>query len=342
MRNSEEGSVMNVYCCGGTGVNIGAELEAYQGQHERGFSEINIYYIDTSHANLRGRNIDASRVYLIDGRSEGRDGSGGIRAENNARISERMADIMLKMPAAKYNVVLFSASGGSGSAAGPHLIRHLMEEDCIVVAMVVSDTNTIQYAHNSVNTYKSLSGVVGKMEGRSLPIFSHINRPGQTERSVNSKIISDIGLLSILFSEQLRRLDYADIYNWANQERITKIHAPLTFVGQAIFDKAGKLLEEETRMGVMEHLVTGVAIQMGEDHVPPVLQIPYAKTGIALESYEEFFGNDHSFMLVTSTDIEAVYKELAATRQANEKTMKARSKSSAIAVDNADDDGMVL
>ena len=338
-------SIVNVYCCGGAGVNIGTSMYTYHNNEIDGFSKLQLKFIDTSVANLRGSSIEDEDCFIIEGRGDGRDGSGGIRAENVNRIKEKLPALLVAMPPAKYNIVIFSGSGGSGSTIGPTLISRLLEEDCVVVGMVVSDATSVLYSNNSVNTLKSLTGVVGKHDGRSLPIYSYVNKPGMNELDINKRVVADLGLLSILFSEEIKRLDYADIYNWANQERVTKIKAPLTLVNQLNFGADGVQVDKNKHDAGVEAstLVTGISVKQSDAVITPMIKLPYAKTGILVHSLEDFFGDsDETFMLACSSDIESVYRELADTKVQDEKLMKARSQKSMIDVSDADDDGMVL
>jgi hypothetical protein len=100
-------SKLNLYACGGAGVNIGMNFLKYMGKTAEGFAEIKPIFIDTSKSNTHS-SISIENLYLLDGL----DGSGKKRDSNYEAISECSKEILHQFKPADVNVIVHSASGG--------------------------------------------------------------------------------------------------------------------------------------------------------------------------------------------------------------------------------------
>lgn len=331
---------MNIYCCGGAGVNMGFLLKNAEFFKTEGYANVNIVFIDTSLSNMRGREVSAEELYIIDGR----DGSGGLRTENNKSIAQTMDDLLLRHPAARYNIVISSVSGGSGSVIAPNLVGKLLAEDALVVGIVIGDTSTGVFANNTVKTIQSFSGVVSKFPQKTLPLTVVLNHHSRTRQSVNNAVCQHVAYYAALFSETLMALDYSDIYNWVHQERVTGIKAPLTMVSANYSNPDGTLVDDKTVTPVdFESVATmlSLLIEPGDvaltSHEYP---LPYATAGHALHDYSDLFmlGN---LNLLTHTNVADFFNQVGAENAGAQKAFKARKHTQAIVpTDSLDSDGM--
>lgn len=206
---------LRIYACGGMGVNVASFFESTQGAREPGYSNTHPCYIDTSRSNLKP-DLNADNVYLL----EGVDGSGKIRRENHEQIFKSVKNVLQKHAPMDFNVVVFSASGGSGSVFAPLVIGELLERGATVVAVVVGSDESGIAATNTLNTLKSLEAIAQRTE---LPVVMFYE---QNEKDIKRSEIDDachatIASLSVLASRQNAELDSTDIRNWVQFNRPT-------------------------------------------------------------------------------------------------------------------------
>ena len=208
-----------VYCCGGTGVNIGKEITKLKqtplhAQDLTTYAEIEVVNIDTSESDLR-RYTNRENTFLF----RDMDGSGSDRKMNAEEIRATIPEILNKFRPGDWNIVLNSCGGGSGSVVGPYLLAALLADEEQTIAIGVTNTDTVSRLTNTVRVLRSYEGVAVSA-GRVLPVMLH-HSDKDSENNINQKIVKDIKTLSLLFSGEIERLDSADLKNWLNFNNIT-------------------------------------------------------------------------------------------------------------------------
>lgn len=229
----QQGSI-RLYGCGGFGINIAATFETAAGVVEPGYAEAFPCYVDTSRSNLKP-NINPEHVFLL----EDVDGSGKVRKENHQQISRTVKSIVQKHEPKDLNVVIYSASGGSGSVIGPLIQKELLERGETVVAVVVGSDESIITARNTLNTLKSLEAIAEKTQAPAVVYFEHNER--EIKRSeIDARCREVIGSLSILASRQNAEMDSRDIANWAYFNRSTSVASRLALFHVYISNEAAE------------------------------------------------------------------------------------------------------
>jgi hypothetical protein len=221
-----------VYACGGCGLNLVNPLEKLVETPTAGFAEINPVYIDTSKSNLAGIK-DSGSVYLV----EGLDGSGKKRDANYGAISESVKEILHQYKPSDLNIVVHSASGGSGSVIGPLLVSELLDRGQQTVVIVVGSSDSRIEAKNTVNTLKSYEVISNKRETPVIAVY-HENGAGQSRGEVDGHVRLAITLLAAFFSGQNAELDSKDLEHFLNFPKVTSYEPALTFL--AFFTKVVK------------------------------------------------------------------------------------------------------
>lgn len=217
---------MMIYCCGGTGINIGKYFTTYREKEglSSGFAKMQAVFIDTSKSNLSSE-INQDELYVL----EGLDGSGKIRAENYREISESVHDILMKYPPGDINIVLSSGGGGSGSVIAPALTSELIKREKSTIVAMVSSTDSRIEIENSVKTLKSYEAIAKLRE--TPVVMLHYQNSSETSRSsVNTELQEDVVRLAALFSRQNKELDSADLRNWLIYTRVSKNEPRLVFL----------------------------------------------------------------------------------------------------------------
>lgn len=219
-------NTLNIYACGGAGVNIGSIFSSFQHREVKSemFANINVYFIDTSKSNLN-RNINKDNVYLV----EGLDGSGKKRDSNYHVLSECSKEIIHQFKPGDFNIVLHSASGGSGSVIGPILASELMNREAIVVTMLIGSTSSRIEAENTLKTMKSYE-MISKKQNSPIACYYRENSATNQRSKIDKEIENGINILAMMFSGNNKELDTADLRNFLNFQRVTSYKPRLTFL----------------------------------------------------------------------------------------------------------------
>lgn len=200
---------IRIYAAGGGACNIVSELESTLVAGDVGFASTLPCYIDTSKSNLINKKIDEAHTYFF----EGMDGSGKVRAANYEEITKNALAILQKFKPTMFNIVVHTASGGSGSVIAPVLVSELKSRGEQVIVITVGSTDTRIEIENTIKTLKSYESIAGL---RKSPVVMHYvqNTEQLSRQAVNKQVKIAISLLCGLFSGQNEELDTADLKNW--------------------------------------------------------------------------------------------------------------------------------
>lgn len=197
-----------IYACGGAAINITA---AQKDQHDQlGFSDLSVSRIDTSDKNIKP-GMSPNSVYIL----ENADGSGKERKHNYKAIVASLEQILAMHKPGDYNIVMMSASGGSGSVIGPVIIGELLKRKIPVVALVVGTIGSETETQNSINTLKSLAGVSEAQKAPLVMSYFPVNQHFD-QREVDKQVLTTMTLLLNLFDSKNIEIDYKDIVNFLN------------------------------------------------------------------------------------------------------------------------------
>lgn len=215
---------LNVFACGGAGVNLLTPFVKNIGKQEVGFAEINPVFIDTSRSNLTG-NYPEENLFLIDGL----DGSGKKRDANYKIINEKTPEILHKFKPTPFNIVIHSTSGGSGSVIGSVLTSALLARGENVVVMMVGSSDSRIEAQNTINTLKSYEAI-SNMRQKPVVAVYYENTKDTPRGKVDASMHMSLVLLTALFSGQNRELDSADLGNFLNYPKVTSFSPMLSYL----------------------------------------------------------------------------------------------------------------
>lgn len=211
--------ITRLYACGGLGTNLGQQVES---------DVFGRCYIDTSESN-RTAGIPTEACHYI----EGLDGSGKNRRENYTPISREVDLILDRFEPSDFNVVLFSAAGGSGSVIGPLLIKSLLEAEQAVVAVVVGSDDSSIAVTNTVNTLKSLEAISVNVEQPVIMAY-HENTTGTSREMTDTDVLYTMESLGELTSQNNHELDTRDLVNWVQYQKVAPLQPQLSAL--AVFD----------------------------------------------------------------------------------------------------------
>lgn len=200
-----------LYCAGGGATNIGQQLD----------TQMSRCYIDTSQSN-RTRDLPADDCFFI----PDLDGAGQDRRQNYRDIAPAIAPIIERFTPGDFNIVLFTAGGGSGSVIGPLIMRYLLEHGHTAVAVAVGADDTKKAVENTLGTIKTLETQSATL-GQPVVVSYHENAVGQAYHNVDDDVLFALHALERLSDQDNHGLDTADVHNWTQFQRVTGFHPQL-------------------------------------------------------------------------------------------------------------------
>lgn len=205
---------ISIWACGGGGINVVGSIP--RTGEDKGHESAVRYYLDTSDRNMRQNGLDPSdeNVFLLPGAN----GSGGLMSENKAEIADSIGKLLAKYPRSDLNIIVSSASGGSGSPFALYLAKELLERDEAVVVLMMGSFESSRRIENTLASVRSLNGIC---RATNKPIaFTYRQNDRPDDKDVNAAIQSDIRSLCLLYSNRLGTIDAKDLYHWNRFEKV--------------------------------------------------------------------------------------------------------------------------
>lgn len=317
---------IRAYGVGGMGTN--ALLDFYGKPSDvEGTATILPCFIDTSLSNLVTNNktkVKEEDVYLL----EDVDGSGKKRDANYHEMARNIKHILHKFPPAEMNIVVTSASGGTGSSSASLIAKELLENGNTVIMVVVGSEESKIAIENTVKTFQSLD-TISRKQGKPL-VVSYFHNCAEHPRAKNDLAVRQIiTALSILCSRQNAELDTADIANFIGFHNVTSVHHGISFL---------YLTSKEEEAAKIEYPISVASLFSEVGKVATTLSPEYACTGYVTSKVLE--GGDLHF-IISQHEVESIYNRLNKRLDGFKESASARTSSLALNGD-ADDNGIVL
>ncbi len=267
---------VRLYACGGAGTNIVKMFEEFRNEEEPGRARLEAVYVDTSRSNLSAA-IPEDAIYLFDNK----DGSGGVRKDNHKPIAERAKEILHQHRPLDINIVVSSASGGSGSVIAPVLVSELLADGQQVVVIMIGATDTKLFIKNTINTLKSYEGISNK---HGVPVVAaYLENSAEFPRAqVDQAAFRLISSLSYVYSRENAELDSRDLFNFVNFHRATDFKPQLA--GLSMF--WGHIPEEATHDVISVATVAAIGADHSITFTPDYQCLGYMPEGISREISE--------------------------------------------------------
>lgn len=247
---------MMIYATGGSGCNIVSNFLKQMTKESTGMTLFGCVYIDTSRSNLNP-DIPLSDTYLVDNL----DGSGKLRASNYQALSDCSRDILLKHKPADINVVIGSASGGTGSVISPILVSQLLDRGEDVIVIAIGSTSSRIETENTLKTLKSYEMISQKRETPVIMAYRE-NSQKKPRADVDGEVEMLIATLAVMFSGNNRELDSSDLSNFLNYQKVTNFKPKLShldiFSGNVTLTKGQALVSLVTLMDSTSDAESGV------------------------------------------------------------------------------------
>lgn len=220
---------IRLYACGGAGMNIASKYKALnKSTAGSNFADIQPCYVDTSSANVTPL-INTKDLFLVESMDSSvkKDGSGKIRRANHPDIKARTPACLLAFKPEAMNIVLHSASGGSGSVIGPLLVEELLRRgEQVLVMMIGSKDSRIEI----YNTVKTLETYEATARNTKRPVVAIVEYNDEHSGRINADKSMHVALdiISGFWSGTNAELDTADLNNFLNYPNATSFDPALS------------------------------------------------------------------------------------------------------------------
>lgn len=258
---------------GGTGINIVSEYAKNSGDGNRNIRAIEKFsYFDTSVANLHG--VDSKLAYLCED-SQGRrtDGGGSDRRANAQIVSDNIKNFTLQHGPEDLNVVVFNASGATGSTAGPLLIDHLLSNGSAVVAIITVSVESQTAAENAYRTIQGLEAASRRLNRPIVFTYTATDNRKMTLSQSNLYQLMCMEAISILGSGRNSRIDGADVTNLFNFDRNTHVEPSIALL------EIAQLKNDKFEDIEKERYLSSITLLKSESDKHPIVESVCSKIG---------------------------------------------------------------
>ena len=320
---------VRIYACGGCGINIADKLvkdfETFPGR-----AVPDIVWLDSSKSNIRA-GVDPDKLFLI----KGKDGAGKIRKENYPEISAAMGQIVLEHEPLDLSIILFSGSGGTGSVFGPLLFGELLKRSASVVAVMIGSTESEITAENTLNTFRSVDGVVRAASTAGV-LFYEENPRAESRTAVDRTILSVLNALLVMGSGEHFGLDTKDVGNFLRFDLGARVPPQL-----ALLDILSTQEDvERLRESKLDRPLSVLSIHGSDDFVPLPVSYSYLAEGCFLDGKQTDAKPLH--FLIDNAELPGLVKRLEAIVGEYKAIANSRQQPVSLFGGAGDDRGMVL
>lgn len=278
-------NTLSIYGCGGCGANVVQRLINLPVDAEKPLYPISRrYVVDTSESNISNLPDDI-KAFLI----PGVDGAGKQRAFAYHAAADKVNKILQDNKPSEFNLVIFSASGGSGSVLGPLLVQELQNRDAVTMCIVIGSTLSHIECHNTVKTLETLQGIAqsGSAGNQSIAMMYFENSDGKNSTKsyvrarpeVDELIEGAIRQVGLLVGGSHHGLDESDLRNLLGFSGHTGIPPQLTEM--RVFRKGEDgIVNGREKIESLDGQIQALCSLMNDDKTPqPSLSQPYSCDG---------------------------------------------------------------
>lgn len=345
--------IVNLFGVGGAGIDcVKTVLEDHLKQDDSQLAQLNVVLVDTSVSNYK-RNEDFFKKHGVNlTLIPDLDGNGQVRKSNIDKIMPHTAGIVNSHTADDdiLNVIIHSASGGSGSVISVLLMKELMAENRNVMSIVVGDTTTRNYAYNTQATLRSYESIARQSKKPAVVKYfqnyaSSAVSPKLSPQEVNKKISQAVLDLRILTSGNVHGVDSADITNFLDYTKVSSVPASLSLLANVVtpVDSDERELERVLKTDLDDtQPISVITINTTEDTEHQEIKCTYRVEGkFEYVSKEKPLYNVH-FTIHDSDLMARVINELTKSIEEFDKKENVRVRSSINVADSDNESGLVF
>jgi hypothetical protein len=307
-------NTIRIYAAGGAGINLASRFEGLKTTSEPSFfAEVNSCYIDTSMSNIKFKKLDADKLFVYDGL----DGSGKERSNNHEIIGKNTLAVLQKFPPMALNIVLHSASGGSGSVIAPTIVSELLQRGEQVVVICIGSTDSILETKNSYKTLLSYDNI-SKM--RKTSVVTHYVQNDDSRAEVDESVIVSISLLAALYSGKHEALDSSDLKSWVSYATKT---TTVPTIASLTFEKTNENIAKLDKVVSVATLATHSANTRIEPS-PQYQTVGYVSNEFIKDGKNALVGDSPIHYVLSFDLLKHAYENLRKSVEENESTLAAK------------------
>lgn len=339
---------INVYAASGAGLDICKDMLEAQAQiNSTDFANLNITLVDTSTSNYN-RNAEAFKKHNVPLVTiPNVDGFGQVRSSDNvSKILPYIGKILNENgdSEADLNIIIHSASGGSGSTLGPLMVSHLLKEDKNVLVFMVGDATTRRFAFNSRDTIKSYESI---SRSTNKPVNAHYFENDGTRETlvdINKDISSLIMDYRMLFGGNIHGVDSADLKNFLNYQYVTPVTPALTLANVISIPASSEVGTLSSKLNAFHDdwkVITMVTVQSMSSSKYQEVECDFRVDGTMEYQTTDKGKLNNLYFVLTDNFFFDVVDQMSKVVAAHDKKSATRV-SRQIEISDADDSGLVL
>lgn len=272
-------NTVKIFGLGGCGTNIvlGTEIPA----GATGFATFEKIVFDTSRSNLR--NNDNVKHFII----PGSDGTGKDQKLAHDLGKQYIDQLLLENEPADFNILVASASGGTGSVLSLIAGSEILKRGKAVVFILVTSSASELETSNSLKTVKNYYRQARVLK-QPIICSLHMNTSSKSRDTVNREASVVIKSLTLLLSGVNGELDRTDLSNWLNYTRVVGMQPSFMELHIVLDDGS-----EEISTKLPDAQPVSVANLLPDtSHQELLLGQPYSCTGIMPQGFLNATTND--------------------------------------------------
>lgn len=216
---------VNIFACGGTGMVSVAKTLSDKAVPT---SEVNVVYCDASSSDVREAGLDTESDNLFFPKGIDKDGSGRLKSSNSKVIKDSIPSLLNKHGTTNdndLNLIVGSASGGTGCVYLLYLTKKLLELNRQVIVILVTADESRNVVKNTMEVMASLEAIP-KSVGHPLTIYpiaytrSSKGHGYKTYAEVEKDISLVLKKLIFLYTNNHDKVDSMDLRHWLKYDAV--------------------------------------------------------------------------------------------------------------------------
>ena len=229
---------INIIACGGSAVNILEDIKAIDSELSLSIPDAKYYHLDSSTGNQAKSLQQGNEFIHIKSSDIGEtdlSGSGMLRSANSEHFKIGVSKFLNENKFTKrddnvLNIIIHSASGGSGSVIAPLIVLEMLKTDQNFLVVMVSDSSNLTYASNSRDTLLTYTAIAKGVD-KTIPLYTIDNTNYKSLELANKQIAGFLLPFYIFCSDKLEDIDNADTFSLLASHRLRgKIVVPSTIM----------------------------------------------------------------------------------------------------------------
>lgn len=192
------------FACGGTGINIGQEVD---------FGNVRIINIDSSTSNLVDETTE--NTFLINDK----DGGGKNRRLIYEAFKGQPSKLLTMFkPSNELNFVVHSLTGATGSVVGPMIVEELLRQNKPVIVAVDGRVGSQTTMDNAAKVILGYDAIARKLEKNITMFFTNAELKSES----NEEVIRCLDLFTVVTDKQRTKgFDVSDLRSYLNFQTVT-------------------------------------------------------------------------------------------------------------------------